>query len=105
MEGECWNVRCHNLPSSYIVSNKTKLLTIKRILLVLSLAAGGANAQAQIGWRLPRVQQYFGQSGERQRFDPSRAQGIFRGRILNFGQSVRKNLVLEFPMFRYVPCC
>jgi hypothetical protein len=32
-----------------------------------------ANASAQIGWRLSRVQQYFGQRGERTRF--------FQGRV------------------------
>ena len=34
---------------------------MKRILLILALASGGANAHAQMGWQLPRVQQYFDQ--------------------------------------------
>jgi hypothetical protein len=53
---------------------------MKRTLLVLALAIVGASAHAQMGWRLPRVQQYFGQSGERQHFDPAKAEGIFQGR-------------------------
>jgi len=54
---------------------------MNRSLLVLALAIVGASADAQMGWRLPRVQQYFGQTGERQKFDPTRAKGIFQGRI------------------------
>jgi hypothetical protein len=62
-------------------ANNTKPLTMKRNLLILALALGSADVHAQMGWRLPRVQQYFDQRGERQHFDPTRAQGIFQGRI------------------------
>ena len=54
---------------------------MKRILLLLVPVLWGANAYAQMGWQLPRVQQYFDQPGERQHFNSTRAKGIFQGRI------------------------
>ena len=78
---ECWNLGYYNLLSSYIIGNASQARMMRRILLILPLAFAGAHAHAQIGWRLPRVQQYFDQPGERQHFDSTRAQGIFKGRI------------------------
>jgi hypothetical protein len=54
---------------------------MNRMVLCLAFAlASIVNAHAQMGWRLPRVEQYFGHAGKRQHFDPNKAAGIFQGR-------------------------
>jgi hypothetical protein len=54
---------------------------MKPILSALAFALTSvATAHAQMGWPLPRVQQYFDQSGVQQYFDPAKAAGIFQGR-------------------------
>ena len=53
-------------------------------------------AHAQMGWRLPRVQQYFNQPGERGNFDPHRAKGIFQNRVFYFFHTPAYNVRIGF---------